>query len=49
VAQAGFSTSVAQDLLEHSTPKLTHDVYTDIDPVRRKAVESIPLDEIIEL
>lgn len=47
VAQAGFSTSVAQDLLEHSTPKLTHDVYTDIDPVRRKAVESIPLDDII--
>jgi integrase len=47
VAQAGFSTSVVQDLLEHATPKLTHDVYTDIDPVRRKAVESIPLDDII--
>ena len=49
VAQAGFSTSVVQDLLEHSTPNLTHEVYTDINPVRRKAVESIPLDDIIEL
>jgi integrase len=43
VAQAGFATSVVQDLLEHSTEKLTKDVYLDIDPVRRKAVESVPI------
>ena len=49
VAQAGFSTSVAQDLLEHSTPRLTHEVYTDVDPVRRQAVESVPIEDITEL
>lgn len=49
VAQAGFSTSVVQDLLEHSTGKLTHDIYTDVRPVYRKAVESIPLPDIREL
>ena len=49
VAQAGFSTSVAQGLLEHSTSKLTHDVYTDVDPVYRKAIESIPLEDITGL
>lgn len=49
VAQAGFSTSTVQTLLEHSTPKLTHDIYTDINPVLRQAVESVPLDEITEL
>lgn len=47
-AQAGFSTSVVQTLLEHSTSKLTHDIYTDINPVLRKAVESIPLEEILK-
>jgi len=46
VAQAGFSTSVTQDLLEHSTPRLTHEVYTDVQPVYRKAIESIPIDDI---
>ena len=47
-AQAGFSTSVVQTLLEHSTPKLTHDIYRDINPVLCKAVESIPLEEILK-
>jgi integrase len=43
IARAGFSTSVVQDLLEHSTPKLTNEVYIDIDSERRKAVESVPI------
>jgi len=46
IAQAGFGTDVTQDLLEHSTGKLTHDVYTNVRPVYRKAVESIPIEDI---
>lgn len=49
IAQAGFSTSVVQDLLEHATGKLTHDIYTDVRPVYRKAVESIPLPDITKV
>lgn len=41
--QAGFSQSVAQDLLEHSTPTLTHRVYTNVQPVYRKAINSVPI------
>ncbi len=48
ILQAGFSTSVAQDLLEHATPILTHDVYAQLSPVYRNAVNSIPLDKVIE-
>lgn len=47
VMQAGYSTSVAQNLLEHSTPNLTHDIYTDVNPVYRQAVNAIPLDEAL--
>ena len=48
LAQAGFSTSVVQALLEHSTPNLTHSVYTDVSPVYRKAVESIPVKSLVD-
>jgi integrase len=43
LAQAGFSTAVTQNLLQHSTPALTHNVYTNVEPVYRKAIESIRL------
>jgi integrase len=48
IAQAGFGSDVTQDLLEHSTGKLTHDVYVNVKPVYRKAIESIPIDDITE-
>ena len=43
IAQAGFSNSVTQNLLQHSTASLTHQVYTNVDPVYRQAVESVPI------
>lgn len=33
LAQRGVSTAVTQRLLEHSSPQLTNDVYTNVDPV----------------
>ena len=38
LAQRGVSTAVTQRLLEHSSPQLTNDVYTNVDPVLRQAV-----------
>ena len=43
IAQAGYSSSVPQYLLEHSTSNLTHKVYTDVSPVYKQAIESIPI------
>lgn len=43
VAIAGYSTSVVQELLEHSTPLLTQKVYINVNSMHRKAVESIPI------
>lgn len=48
VMQAGYSTGVAQDMLEHSTPILTQAVYANLSPVYRDAVNSIPLAKAIE-
>ncbi|UCG58640.1 MAG: tyrosine-type recombinase/integrase, partial [Phycisphaerales bacterium] len=45
LAQRGVSTAVTQRLLEHSTPQLTNDVYTNVDPVLRQAVERLPVTE----
>jgi integrase len=42
LAQRGVSTAVIQRLLEHSFPDLTNKVYTNVDPVLRKAVDQIP-------
>jgi integrase len=39
LAQNGVSTAVTQRLLEHSSPNLTNEVYTNVDPVLRHAVE----------
>jgi len=49
IAQQGYSQSVVQDLLEHSSPQLTHEIYTDVEPRYRAAIESIPIDDIVEL
>ncbi|MHC4271767.1 MAG: tyrosine-type recombinase/integrase [Planctomycetota bacterium] len=43
LAQNGVSTAVTQRLLEHSSPRLTNKVYTNVDPVLRHAVEQIPI------
>ena len=48
VMQAGFSTGVAQDLLEHSTPMLTQEIYADLSPVYRSAVDAIPVEEALK-
>jgi integrase len=45
LAQRGVSTAVTQRLLEHSSPKLTNDVYTNVDPVLRQAVSLLPVAE----
>ena len=43
LAQKGVSTAVTQRLLEHSSPQLTNDVYTNVDPVLRQAVGLLPV------
>lgn len=43
LAQKGVSTTVTQRSLEHSSPRLTNDVYTNIDPVLRQAVSLLPV------
>jgi len=43
LAQKGVSTAVIQKLLEHSSPQLTNDVYTNVDPVLRQAVSLLPV------
>jgi integrase len=43
LAQRGVSTAVTQRLLEHSSPQLTNDVYTNVDPALRQAVDLLPV------
>ena len=43
LAQNGISTAVTQKLLEHSSPRLTNKIYTNVDPVLRHAVEQLPV------
>jgi integrase len=43
LAQRGVSTAVTQRLLEHSSPQLTNDVYTNVDPVLCQAIEQLPV------
>jgi integrase len=45
LAQRGVPTAVTQRLLEHSSPQLTNDVYTNVDPVLRQAVDLLPVAE----
>jgi integrase len=43
LAQRGVSTAVTQRLLEHSSPQLTNDVYTNVDPALRQAIDLLPV------
>jgi integrase len=43
LAQRGVSTAVTQRLLEHSSPQLTNDVYTNADPVLRQTIRQLPV------
>ena len=43
LAQRGVSTAVTQRLLEHSSPQLTNDVYTNVDPMLRQAINLLPV------
>ena len=45
LAQRGVSTAVTQRLLEHSSPQLTNDIYTNVDPVLRQAINRLPISE----
>ena len=45
LAQRGVSTAVTQRLLEHCSSQPTNDVYTNVDPVLRQAVELLPVIE----
>ena len=45
LAQRGVSTAVTQRLLEHSSPQLTNDVYTNVDPMLRQAINVLPVAE----
>jgi integrase len=45
LAQRGVSTAITQRLLEHSSPKLTNEVYMNVDPVLRQAVNLLPVAE----
>jgi integrase len=45
LAQKDVSTAVTQRLLEHSSPQLTNDVYTNVDPVLRQAINLLPAAE----
>ena len=44
LAQNGISTAVIQKLLEHSSPELTNKIYTNVDPVLRRAIDHLPVD-----
>ena len=45
LAQNGVSTVVIQRLLEHSSPDLTNKVYTNVDPVLRQAIDTMPAND----
>jgi len=48
LAQNGVSTAVTQRLLEHSSPNLTHKVYTNVDPVLRQSVGQLPVKQWLQ-
>ena len=49
LAQNGISTVVIQKLLEHSSPNLTNKVYTNVDPVLRQAIDSMPASDWLRI
>jgi len=48
LADKGFSIAVVQELLEHSTPQLTKNIYMDASREHRRAAQAIPIDEAIK-
>ena len=48
LAQNGVSTAVTQRLLEHSSPNLTNNVYTNVDPVLRQSVNQLPMERWLQ-
>jgi integrase len=42
LARNGISTAVIQRHLEHSSPDLTNKVYTNVDPLLRQAIDTMP-------
>ena len=49
LAQNGISTVVIQKLLEHSSPDLTNKVYTNVDPVLRQAIDTMPASDWLRI
>ena len=43
LAQRGVSTTVTQRLLEHASPQLTNDFYTNVDLALRQAINLLPV------
>ncbi len=48
LAQNGISTAVTQKLLEHTSPRLTNKVYTNVDPVLRQSVNQLPIKQWLQ-
>jgi integrase len=49
LAQNGVSTAVIQRHLEHSSPDLTNKVYTNVDPVLRHAIDTMPAEDWLRI
>jgi integrase len=49
LAQKGVSIAVIQRLLEHSSPDLTNKVYTNVDPVSRQAINTMPAEDWLRI
>jgi integrase len=45
LAQRSGATAVTQRLLEHSSPQLTNEVYTNVDPVLREATDLLSVSD----
>ena len=48
LAQNGISTAVTQRLLEHSSSELTNKIYTNVDPVLRRSVDQLPIEQWLQ-
>jgi integrase len=48
LAQRGVSTAVTQRLLEHSSSELTNKIYTNVDPVLRRSVDQLPIEQWLQ-
>jgi integrase/recombinase XerD len=48
LAQRGVSTAVTQRLLEHSSSELTNKIYTNVDPVLRRSLDQLPIEQWLQ-